>query len=61
MVKQVKFVGEYNEWHLEQLERDPEDGRYKVNLNRVPRLIRLFWHIQFKGFFIHIGRDVKRS
>jgi hypothetical protein len=60
MVKTVKFVGEYNEWGLEQYKRQ-EDGHWVSDLTKPVRKIRLLWHINFGKFFIHIGRDIKRD
>lgn len=57
-LKKIFFTAEYNEWLLEQTKRD-EMGYYVADLNIPTRRIRLVWRIQFKGFFIHIGKDVK--
>jgi hypothetical protein len=59
MVKTVKFVGEYNEWGLEEYKRE-ESGHWVSDLTKPTRKIRILWHITFKKFFIHIGRDITK-
>lgn len=59
MLKRVFFTTEYNEWYLEELHKTAETSHYVPDLSEAPMKIRLFWRLQFKGFFIHIGKGLK--